>query len=205
MTKSIAERRRDIIVAGHRGQRDRVLAALDDEMPEIRVVAVGAAARCEALTAHLLSRALDDPAVAVRLRAIEVVARVPGTEPPTLTPTLDDENAMVVERAAWASGERQPPEPGIIGRLASLATGHEHKLVRESAVAALGAIGDPAGLEAILSATTDVATIRRRAVLALAPFDGPEVTDALETALRDRDWQTRQAAADVLGVDDIVP
>jgi len=205
VTKSTAERRRDIIVAGHRGQSDRVLAALDDEAPEVRVAAVGAAARCGALTADRLARALDDPAVAVRLRAIEVVSGVPGTEPPALAPTLDDDDAMVVERAAWASGERQPPEPTIVGRLSALVTGHAHKLVRESAVAALGAIGDEEGLAAILAAATDVATIRRRAVLALAPFDGPEVTAALETALGDRDWQTRQAAADVLGVDDIVP
>ena len=43
MTESPAERRRDVIVAGHRGQIDLVLAALDDDAPEIRVAAVGAA------------------------------------------------------------------------------------------------------------------------------------------------------------------
>jgi len=40
--------------------------------------------------------------------------------------------------------------------------------------------------------------VRRRAVLALAPFDGPEVDEALRTALEDRDWQVRQAAEDLL-------
>ncbi len=39
--------------------------------------------------------------------------------------------------------------------------------------------------------------MRRRAVLALAPFDGPEVDAALERAGRDRDWQVRQAAEDL--------
>jgi hypothetical protein len=35
-------------------------------------------------------------------------------------------------------------------------------------------------------------------VLALAPFDGPEVDAALERALTDRDWQVRQAAEDLM-------
>jgi HEAT repeat protein len=64
-------------------------------------------------------------------------------------------------------------------------------------VAALGAIGDPAGLPAVLAATRDRPAVRRRAVLALAPFDGPDVDAALERALTDRDWQVRQAAEDV--------
>jgi hypothetical protein len=34
-------------------------------------------------------------------------------------------------------------------------------------------------------------------VLALAPFEGPEVEAALATALEDRDWQVRQAAEDL--------
>ena len=42
------------------------------------------------------------------------------------------------------------------------------------------------------------ATVRRRAVIALAPFDGPEVDAALHAALEDRDWQVRQAAEDQL-------
>ena len=56
----------------------------------------------------------------------------------------------------------------------------------------------PAGLPAILAATHDKATVRRRAVIALAPFEGPEVDEALERAREDRDWQVRQAAEDLL-------
>jgi len=66
-------------------------------------------------------------------------------------------------------------------------------------VAALGALGDPAGLEAVLAACGDKPAIRRRAVLALAAFDGPQVDEALQAALADKDWQTRQAAEDLLG------
>ncbi len=91
--------------------------------------------------------------------------------------------------------------PGAVARLVELATGHEDALCREAAVASLGAIGDEAGLAAILAATQDKATVRRRAVIALAPFDGPEVAAALETARTDRDWQVRQAAEDLLADD----
>jgi HEAT repeat protein len=69
--------------------------------------------------------------------------------------------------------------------------------VREAAVAALGAIGDDRGLAAILTATKDKPAVRRRAVLALAPFEGPDVDAALARALTDPDWQVRQAAEDL--------
>ena len=65
-------------------------------------------------------------------------------------------------------------------------------------MAALGAVGDRRGLAAILAATGDRPAVRRRAVLALAPFEGPEVDQALERARLDRDWQVRQAAEDLL-------
>ncbi len=47
---------------------------------------------------------------------------------------------------------------------------------------------------------TDKATVRRRAVIALAAFDGPEVDAAIAGALQDRDWQVRQAAEDLHGL-----
>ena len=50
-------------------------------------------------------------------------------------------------------------------------------------MAALGAIGDRGGLPAILRRHPDKPAVRRRAVLALAPFEGPEVDAALERAL----------------------
>ena len=76
---------------------------------------------------------------------------------------------------------------------------HDISICREAAIAALGAIGSADGLSAILHGMNDRAPVRRRAVLALAPFDGEAVTDALETALTDRDRQVRQAAEDLLG------
>lgn len=196
----VAERRRAVVVAGHRGDAAAVRPALGDDDPTVRAAALGALERCEALTTGDLEAGLGDPDRRVRARAIELLAVRPGFEPPSLLPLLGDDDHLVVERAAWACGERAPAEDGAVAALLPVATDHPHKLCREAAVAALGAIGDPDGLPAILAATGDVATVRRRAVLALAPFEGAEVDEALERARSDRDWQTRQAAEDVLGL-----
>jgi HEAT repeat protein len=154
-------------------------------------------ARAGGLTPDDLATGLADDAAAVRARAAELAASIPGDRPPALAPVLGDPDHAVVEAAAWASGERQPPEPGAVGALAAVVTGHEDPLCREAAVAALGAIGDADGLDAVLAATKDKPAVRRRAVLALAPFDGPRVDAAIERALTDRDWQVRQAAEDI--------
>jgi HEAT repeat protein len=112
---------------------------------------------------------------------------------------LGDDDTTVVEAAAYALGElgATAVAGGAVDALAATATEHDDAIAREAAVAALGSIGDPAGLPAVLTACRDKATVRRRAVLALAPFDGPEVDAALAAALDDRDWQVRQAAEDL--------
>ena len=126
---------------------------------------------------------------------------VAGRPEISLLDLLSDTDASVVEAAAWAAGEQQPLRPQadstVLERLIQLATESPDPLVREAAVASLGAIGDPVGLPAILAGCNDKPAIRRRAVLALAPFDGPEVDAALAAALEDRDWQVRQSAEDV--------
>lgn len=196
-----ADRRRVVVVAGHSGDALVVQAHLDDTDPSVRIAALGAAHRLGLLDADRLSASLSDPTPSVRIRAAELVAHLEGAGPAasvSLLGLLHDQDATVVEVAAWASGERVPPERGIVAELATLVTNAEDALVREAAVAALGSIGDPAGLAAILASLGDKATVRRRAVIALAPFDGPDVDAALQKATTDRDWQVRQAAEDLL-------
>lgn len=194
-------RRRDVALAGHRGDAATIRPQLRDPAPSVRATALAALDRAGDLGDDELGAALDDPEPEVRRRAAELTATRPGDDPASLalTPLLRDPDTSVVEAAAWASGERTPPEPGVVPVLAEVAADHDDPLCREAAVAALGALGDPAGLPAILSATGDKPAIRRRAVLALAPFDGPEVDAALDRALDDRDWQVRQAAEDLRG------
>lgn len=160
----------------------------------MRATALAALARLEALAGHELERGLTDPEPTVRMRACEVAAAHPGCGVP---PLLADPDPMVVEAAAWALGEWGGAAGASVDVLASVATGHADALCREAAVAALGAIGDERGLPAILAGTADKPAVRRRAIMALAPFEGPEVDAALARAHDDRDWQVRQAAEDL--------
>jgi HEAT repeat protein len=80
-------------------------------------------------------------------------------------------------------------------------SGHRDPLCREAAVAALGAIGDPSGLTAVLAALEDKPAVRRRAAVALAAVEGAAVEEALHRCLEDRDWQVRQVAEDLLALE----
>jgi HEAT repeat protein len=184
--------RRDVVEAGHAGDLDTARAGWRSPDALVRAAAVGALDRLGALDDERVGAALRDHDPAVRRRALEVAARRPGVD---LGGVLEDPDPTVVEVACWAAGENERPEP--VPRLAALATTHADPLVREAAVAALGAIGDERGLPAILAACRDKPAVRRRAVLALAPFTGPEVDAARAAAAADRDWQVRQAAEDV--------
>lgn len=173
----------------------------------MRAVAVAAIVRAAPVRAAVPAwrAAAADPDAGVRRRAAELAPALrarrrapdPGTDV-VLIGLLGDRDVTVVEGAAWALGEQgEAAPPDAVAALAAVATGHDDALAREAAVAALGAIGDPAGLDAILAACTDKPAVRRRAVLALAPFDGDAVERAIDAALADRDWQVRQAAEDL--------
>ncbi len=191
-----ADRRRRAALAGHSGDAATARRLLDDPVGSVRATALAALARIGAVTAADVRLALTDEDPAVRQRASEVSTSVDGVDPIAL---LADEDPRVVEVAAWALGEQESGTADVVNSLVTVASTHSDALCREAAVAALGAIGDERGLPAILAATTDKATVRRRAVISLAPFAGPDVEAALETALGDRDWQVRQAAEDLSG------
>ena len=188
--------RRDVALAGHLGDERTARAGLGSADPAIRSTALGALERLGRLDDDELVRAFADASPAVRRRAAEIAATHPAID---LRPLLDDDDVFVVEMAAWSCGEHEAVDDPTLFRLVELATHHTEPLVREAAVAALGAIGDERGLPAILHGTQDKPAIRRRAIIALTPFDGPEVDAALERALTDRDWQVRQAAEELGG------
>jgi HEAT repeat protein len=174
-----------------------VAAASDDADGRVRAAGLATAVRRERPGATaLVGRAFADPDPAVRRRAAEL-APAAGVAAAVVVPVLGDPDPLVAESAAWALGEGAP-SPEVVDALVAIAGGHADALVREAAVAALGALGDPAGLPAVLAACRDKPAVRRRAVLALAAFDGPEVEAALEAALDDHDRQVRQAARDLL-------
>ncbi len=194
---------------GHRtrlptGATRTLLDALEtDPDRRARAAALGALIRRGGpdTATHAWTVAARDPDPSLRRRAAELapvlVSVASGAAPHArLIGLLDDPDVTVVEAAAWALGEL-PGGGAATAALTRVAGAHDDALAREAAVAALGARGDPEGLPAVLAACRDVATVRRRAVLALAPFEGPAVDAALAEASRDRDWQVRQAAEDL--------
>jgi HEAT repeat protein len=195
-------RRRAAALAGHQGDEGAARAALTDDDAAVRATAFGALARARVLTIGDLDRAAVDTDARVRRRAGALAAALGPAAAPTVLRLLEDHDATVVETAAWAAGEIEPAVPEVIAALIAVAGNHPDALAREAAVAALGAVGDEAGLPAILAATEDKPAVRRRAVLALAPFEGAAVDAALARALTDRDWQVRQAAEDLTEPDD---
>jgi HEAT repeat protein len=185
-----------VAAAGHTGDLATARSGLDDPDPTVRIAALRALDRLDALTAAELTTGLDDPDPTVRVAALELAA---GHAAPPVAHRLNDPEPMVVEAAAWALGEREDTTPEVVDALSSIARSHDDPLVRESAVAALGAIGDRRGLPAVLDATTDKPAVRRRAVIALVAFEGPEVDEAWARARTDRDRQVRDAVEELLG------
>ena len=199
-------RRRAAAVAGHCGEAQEARAYLDDDEAAVRASALRASERAGGLDVHLLMAALDDPAPAVRMTALELAAGRQDVPVGAAVSRLHDNDHRVVEAAAWTCGEKvSAAEPAladpapIVEALGKVARSHTDPLCRESAIAALGAIAHPDGLAAVLAGLDDKPEVRRRAVIALAPFDGPEVEDALARAASDRDKQVRAAAAELRG------
>ncbi len=198
-SEHVTERRRAAALAGHTGDEAAARSALSDHAPSVRATALGALDRLHRLSEDDYYTAAADPDPAVRRRAAELSVGLIGV---TVADGLNDSDPSVVEMTAWALGERG--DPGAVAALASLASvssGHVDPLCREAAVAALGAIGHPAGLPAVIAALDDKPAIRRRAAAALAAFEGPGVEAALNRCLEDRDWQVRQVAEDLLAVE----
>ena len=175
---------------------------LGDADPGVQAAALGALDRLGALTTDDVVGALQTGAPPLRRRAVEAAPGVHGRGsrsalPAALTRALADPDPLVVVGAAWFLGERR--HRPAVAALGATATGHGDTRCREAAVAALGAIGDPEGLPAVLAALGDKPTVRRRATVALAGFNDPRVDPALRAAATDRDWQVRQAAEELLG------
>ena len=191
--------RRTRITADEQGD----LAALVEADPDARVRSVALGALVHAAPRRTAARAwrvaARDTDRNVRRRAAELAPALGrAAAARTLLALLADHEPLVAEAAAFALGEHPSPTPRVISALGRATTTHDDALVREAAVAALGAIGDPSSLPMVFFACDDKPAVRRRAVLALAAFEGNEVEARLRRALEDRDWQTRTAAEQLL-------
>jgi HEAT repeat protein len=175
---------------------------LQSPMPRHRILALRGMVRQNLATSDDWLRALSDVDVDVRREALNQIAHAEVSDEfifGALTRCLDDDDALVVDGAVFALGEHS--HIGAVERLCVIATSHEDVRCRESAIAALGALGDDRARPAILGALDDKPPVRRRAIVALSNFEGPDIDEALARASEDRDWQVR-AAVNQLGRDD---
>jgi HEAT repeat protein len=162
--------------------------------PRHRVLALRAGARRLLLSDDDWLSALDDGEIDVRREALTLSAHENINDDRilrALVSALSDADALVVDAAAFALGEHA--YTNAVEELCLVATSHDDARCRESAVAALGAIGDDRGRAAVLGALDDKPPVRRRAIVALSNFEGPDIDAALERASEDRDWQVRAA------------
>ncbi len=193
-TQSGIERRQQLVQLAREGDLSLARELCGDGDPRVRASSIAVLSENDALDESLIALGMSDPNPLVRMSVARAAAQNSSI---SVLELLNDEDSSVIEIACWAAGEQTEHGDSLIEALSGIALEHEDALCRESAVAALGALGDVRGLESILKATKDIATVRRRAVIALAPFEGQAVTDALQFALSDRDWQVRQAAEDL--------
>jgi len=175
---------------------------LRSPVPRHRVLALRGSVRQNLATPDDWRSALSDAGVHVRREALNQIAHVTFDDDAVfaaLVHCLDDDDALVVDGALFALGEHL--YVGAVEKMCVIATSHEDARCRESAIAALGAIGDDRARPAILAALNDKPPVRRRAIVALSNFEGPDIDEALARASEDRDWQVR-AAVNQLGRDD---
>lgn len=185
----------DVIKSGFTGDAQVARIGLTDDIAAVRASALRALARMSQLTNSDLISFTTDSDSEVRRTVAELSATIDDVP---LLGLLHDSDIFVAEMTAWSLGEKQNINDHEIAALIDCTTQHEEPIVREACAAALGSLGDERGLQAILAACKDKPAVRRRAVLALAPFDGAEVDAALALALQDKDWQVRQNAEDLI-------
>lgn len=180
-----------VIEAGFKGDEATARAHLNHVDPLIRASSLRALARIGTLTDGDLIALVSDPDAEVRRTVAELSVDHPTVPVHHL---IADDDLFVAEMAAWSIGERPVVTDEELTCLIDNTTSHEQAIVREACAAALGSLGDERALPAILAACRDKPAVRRRAILALAPFEGVEVQRMLEEASQDKDWQVRQNA-----------
>ena len=159
-----------------------------------RVLALRGCVRHALLSSDDWLGALGDESLDVRREALALAAHEKISDPSVfvaIIAALADPDPLVVDAAAFALGEHLRVD--AVDALSEVATNHDDARCREAAVAALGTIGDDHGRGAVLGALDDKAPVRRRAIVALSNFEGPDIDAALERAGEDRDWQVRAA------------
>ncbi|HJM35990.1 MAG TPA: HEAT repeat domain-containing protein [Acidimicrobiales bacterium] len=205
-SKEVAERRRQAILARYENselEESEITGFLNDTAAVVREAALATVVKLNLDAGKHIVNAFNDDDHGVRKRAIELVIDLSDNQDyiSKILVLLDDSSTFVVETVCWVIGEignNYENVAEVVNKVSQIALNHDDSLCREAAVACLGSLGHIDGLATLLRVLDDKPNVRRRATLALAPFEGPEVEEALKRKLKDRDLQTRQAAEDLL-------
>ena len=183
--------------------REVLLANVQAKNVRHRVLALRGLTRRSLMTPELWRQTLSDQDVEIRRESLQLFAHEELNDPDVLAlvvALLGDDDDLVVEGAAFVLGEHL--FNAAVVELCDVAASHEDARCRESSVAALGSIGDDRGRATILNALKDKPAVRRRAIVALSNFEGPDIEAALDEAGEDRDWQVRSAVTQLRNQED---
>jgi HEAT repeat protein len=175
--------------------------ALTSPVSRDRILALRGLTTLGVVTEEQWHVALADTDIEVTREALGLAARLAAPSPSVVATVRSlalHGDPLVADAAIFALGEYEDPES--VELLLPIASSHEDPRCREIALASLGAIGDERAKATLIAALGDIPAVRRRAVVALANFEGADVDAALEQASTDRDWQVR-SAVDQLGRD----
>ncbi|MCZ7532194.1 MAG: HEAT repeat domain-containing protein [Acidimicrobiia bacterium] len=145
-----------------------------------------------------VSQLAADPSEPVRAAAAEKLGLCGSRGLKALATCESDAAATVREATATAYGEIG--DASALGWLADAASSDGDRQVREAAVAAIGAIGHPDGIDPLLALIADgPPQVRRRAIAAITVFDDPRVEPAIRRAALDRNPGVKEAAEMIVG------
>ena len=167
--------------------------------PVLRRIATTALTRSQASdNIGTLALLIQDTDPSIRAAAAEKLGSCGADALSILTDVADDRDPTVREALATAYGEIDSPH--AVPWLTTAARDDGDRHVKEAATAALGAIGDEAGLETLLDLVNNgPPQVRRRAIAAITVFDDERVEPAIKRAALDRNPGVREAAEMVVG------
>lgn len=185
------------VLAGYTQNATQIDEGLINTNGRIRSAAIRAAVRAQMISDAKLESFLTDQSAEVRITVVNASITRPGIK---IHERLHlEEEPLVYEALIFTLGERK--ERSSHDELCRIALSHSDALCREAAVAALANLEMEASLDTLIQAANDRPPIRRRVAIALAYFDNPVATQCLERLAKDRDWQTRKIANDLLDIE----
>lgn len=175
-----------------------LLERLNDRSPEVQVAAAEALGQCgDARAVEPLLERLKSDDEPILLRAISALRRLKDPRAAqALLALLHDERDVVRQRVVDTLGLVGDHE--IAQRLEQVMKYDRSELVRANAAKALGAIGDPGSIDALVDALHDEFPIRCRAVVSLGVLHDDAAMPAISALLRDPAPEIRYHAVGAL-------